>query len=418
MGFWLISGLIAVVAVAIMLAALLRQKAETADAAATFDMQVYRDQLKELDRDLARGTVTAGEVERTRTEISRRLLEADRKAQKGTQTGQAPTGLTYGAAVIAVLIVAGGGFFLYDRLGAAGYPDLGLKVRMAAAKEARETRPSQAEAEAELPAWAGPPLEAPDDYVALVDRLRTAVADRPNDIEGQMLMSDHEAALGNYVAAHTAAARIIDLKGDGATAGDYAKLADLMILATDGYVSPEAETALAGGLNIDPNNHVSLYYTGLMYAQTGRPDIAFRLWRGLLEDGPQDGPWLVPIRAQIEGLGAMAGVDYTAPAAPAPMAPMVPGMPGPTAEDVEAAGDMTAEEQQDMVQGMVSNLMERLATEGGPAADWARLINALGVMGNAERAQAIYEEAKGRFEGRDEDLATLHAAAVAAGISE
>ena len=42
-----------------------------------YDRAVYRDQLQEVERDLARGTVTAGEAGAARLEIQRRLLAAD-----------------------------------------------------------------------------------------------------------------------------------------------------------------------------------------------------------------------------------------------------------------------------------------------------------------------------------------------------
>ena len=55
--------------------ALLRARSDVQSAAA-FDLKVYRDQLNEVDRDLARGTLAADEADRLRTEVSRRLLEA------------------------------------------------------------------------------------------------------------------------------------------------------------------------------------------------------------------------------------------------------------------------------------------------------------------------------------------------------
>ena len=71
-----------------------------------------------------------------------------------------------------------------------------------------------------------------------------------------------------------------------------------------------------------------------------------------------------------------------------------------------------------MIRGMVEQLSDRLASEGGPAADWARLITSLGVLGEGERAKAILAEAEGRFAGRDADLAVIRAAAVQAGVAE
>ena len=71
-----------------------------------------------------------------------------------------------------------------------------------------------------------------------------------------------------------------------------------------------------------------------------------------------------------------------------------------------------------MIRGMVDQLSDRLATDGGPVTDWARLITSLGVLGEGERAKAIYTEAQTRFAGREAELATLRTAAEAAGVAE
>ena len=100
MSFWIFTGALALVATGAMVVAMLRRREGAAEASASFDVQVYRDQLKELDRDMARGTIGKPEGERARVEISRRLLEADRKAQAGSQAHTAPAGLTYVTAAI------------------------------------------------------------------------------------------------------------------------------------------------------------------------------------------------------------------------------------------------------------------------------------------------------------------------------
>jgi cytochrome c-type biogenesis protein CcmH len=79
---------------------------------------------------------------------------------------------------------------------------------------------------------------------------------------------------------------------------------------------------------------------------------------------------------------------------------------------------MTPEERQDMVRGMVAQLSERLATQGGSAGEWARLIAAYGVLGETDRAQAIWAEAQQRFAGRAADLEVVRAAAAQAGVAE
>ena len=75
--FWLIAAAIAACAAWVLLAPL-RTPARVAAPAESADMRIYRDQLAEVDRDLARGTLDEGEAARLRIEVQRRLLDADR----------------------------------------------------------------------------------------------------------------------------------------------------------------------------------------------------------------------------------------------------------------------------------------------------------------------------------------------------
>ena len=86
--------------------------------------------------------------------------------------------------------------------------------------------------------------------------------------------------------------------------------------------------------------------------------------------------------------------------------------------EMEAAAEMTPEAHKAMVQGMVERLAERLASEGGSAAEWARLVTALATLGETTRARAIRDEAEGVFAAGPGDLALIRAAAAAAGIGE
>jgi len=60
-----------------------------------------------------------------------------------------------------------------------------------------------------------------------------------------------------------------------------------------------------------------------------------------------------------------------------------------------------------MIQGMVSRLSERLSTEGGSPNEWARLINALGILGEFKNANSAWEEAKTIFKGSPNALKIL-----------
>lgn len=404
--FWTATLLLATAMAGLLVLALMRGQRHTGPAE-TFDLQVYRDQLGEVDRDLGRGVISEEDAERLRTEISRRILTADAKAQEQADAGTQPPVLGAVTAAVIGSMLVGGSYYIYTQIGAPGYGDLGLASRMEMAEIARENRPSQQDAEGQVPQTGSP--EVQPEYAALVDRLRGAVAERPGDLQGHVLLARSEAAMGNYVAAYSAQQQVLSIKGDAATGKDYADLADMMILAAGGYVSPEAERVLEAALTREPENDVALYYMGLMMAQTGRPDIAFRLWDRLVRQSPPDASWLPPILSQIEEMAFRAGVaDYQVPS--------IPGMPGPSAADVEAAGEMSAEDRQDMIRGMVANLSDRLATQGGTPEEWARLISSLGVLGDEAQAIAVWNNAQEVFADNPDALEIVREGARAAGL--
>ncbi len=418
MAFWLIIGLMILVVLAAFARALLQTRESGATSAADFDIGVYKDQLNELERDLNRGTLAPEEAERARLEISRRLLAADKAREASDQGKGAPTAATYTALILSAVLLIGGGYVVYYQLGAnqigqPTYPDMPLAGRIDAAAETRATRPSQAEVEAEMPLWGGPPAETPADYIELMDKLRAAVAERPDDLQGNELLALHEGRLGNFIAAHEAKARALAAMGDTARAGDFAQYVDLLALAAGGYVSPEGEQALTEILRREPDNLVARYYSGLMLAQIGRPDTAFALWRDLLRDSPPDAAWVEPVRAQIGMLADMAGVDYTLPPLPQTMAPLA----GPSAEDMAAAADMSPEDRAAMIENMVEQLMARMASEGGSPQEWAQLITALATLDRTERAIAIWQESQQTFADYPAELAMINDAATGAGLT-
>ncbi|MEI4486887.1 c-type cytochrome biogenesis protein CcmI [Frigidibacter sp. MR17.14] len=409
MVFWIFSGLVALLVALALGRALLRPSAGPSGAAA-FDLTVYRGQLAEVERDLARGTLAPEDAARARTEISRKILEADRRLASETAAAQ-PRRATQAMAALGAVALAGA-FLLYGWIGAPGYSDLPMHARFEMAQRLYAQRLPQAEAEAQAKAQT-PPAPAPQPEVAeLMDRLRAVLKERPDDIEGLTLLARNEGALGNFAAAAAAQARLVAVKGDAASAEEIAMQAEAMILAAGGLVSPEAETVLRAALAKDRDNQTARYYMGLMMAQSGRPDQTFRVWADLLEEGPADAPWAKPIRAAMPELAWVAGEpDYQLPAAGS-------ALPGPSAADVAATQDMSPEDRQQMIRGMVEQLNDRLARQGGSGDEWARLIAALGVLGETERARAIFTEAEDHFAASPDDLAKVTAAARQAGVSQ
>lgn len=410
--FWLIACALAVLVTLVFVLALRKGQAIAEDNA-QYDIRVYKDQLSEVEKDLARGILSEEDAERTRLEISRRILEADRAASERVSAGRGSRTGTIVGVVICAAIVVGGSVAIYARYGAPGYPDMPLSARIAAADEVRATRPTQAEAEEQLPVGAPAP-EASEEFLTLLEQLRRVVDERPNDPQGLALLARNEAAMGNFKDAYAAQSRLIALKGDEATPSDFADLADMMILAAGGYISPEAEAALNAALERQPRNGVARYYMGLLQAQVGRFDLAFQTWRGLLEESTPNAPWIPAIRQGLPELAFRAGVNYELPA----LVAQTPALRGPDAAAIEAAGDMSAEDRQAFIRNMVEQLNDRLASEGGNAQEWAQLIGALSTLGESERAQAIYAEALNVFAEDAASLSLIRSAGASAGLSE
>lgn len=408
--FWIITSLLALGACAFLAVSILRAQSNLRHSA-DYDLKVYRDQLADVKRDKERGVLTEEDAERAMTEISRRILAADSAMQVEHAAAQSSSLLRYGVIAGLGVVLVGGSFLLYRDLGAPGYGDLSLSSRIEQAYIARKTRPSQDSAEASLNGASIAP-DAPADYLDLVEKLRLAVAQRPDDLQGANLLATHEMRLGNAVAAHKAFSQVLRIKGEDASGEDYATYADMLVIAAGGYVSPQAEGALVAALKRDPESGIARYYSGLMMMQVGRPDVAFRAWATLLQDSPDDAAWVAPIRAQIEDLAFRAGVDYELP----PL--KEPELAGPTSEDIENASEMSAAERQEMIKGMVARLSDRLANEGGSAEEWARLIGALGVLGDADRAALIWQNAKDVFADRPKDLDVIRKTARDLGITQ
>ncbi len=173
------------------------------------------------------------------------------------------------------------------------------------------------------------------------------------------------------------------------TGADYANHAYLQIAAAGGYVSPEAEAALSEALRREPDNRLArlLFRHDVRASGSARHDL--RAMEPLLQNAPPGDPFAAcdpsPDRT---GRRRSRGALYPARRAARPVRGRYRG-----------SGEMTADDRTGMIRGMVEGLSDRLASEGGPPEDWARLITALGVLGETDRATAIWTEAQQVFAG-------------------
>jgi len=398
--FLSVAGVMALLVLALVFAPVLTGRVRS-DRRASHDMQVYRDQLREIELDETRGILSAEEARGTKVEISRRLLAAADAEAAESEAAMAPRAVSRLVAPTLIVASLAAVWALYSRIGAPGYPDLPLEIRLERIAEARANRPDQAAVEAMIAAEATgqtPVTPSPRDQ-ALLDQLEAVLEDRPGEVQGQRLMARSLGSLGRWSEARMAQEKVIGILGDDVAATDLVEWAELMILATDGYVSPEAETALARALELDAANPLGRYYSGLVLLQDGRPEETYRVWIALLRESPPDAPWIMPIEAQIGEVAALAGLPPPEP------------VPGPTRAEIDAAGEMSEDDRDAMIGEMVGQLAERLATEGGPPGEWARLIRSLGVVGRIRDASEVWDEARTAYADDPRALATLEEAA-------
>lgn len=337
------------------------------------DAAIYRDQLAELERDIARGTISPAEAQGARTEIARRLITATRRAKQADDLSPAPAATSRLTAAIALVAAPALAALLYLSIGAPGAPDQPLAGR---SKAERTGLPSQERAE-QLAADRRPaPPELDPEYVKLVERLERIVESRPMEIQGHRLLARSLARSGRWVDARKAYDRLIGILGENATAEDQASHAEAMIFAAAGYVSPQAISALEAALKIEPGLATARYYAGIALRQSGRSDEAVALWQALLQED----------QASVQPRGAEWQAALAALIAETTGRPV----PGPTREDVKTAEDMTPEDRQAMIAGMVARLEDRLTAQGGEAEEWVRLIDAYMKLGKTDEAKRVY----------------------------
>ena len=402
--FWLVCAAVTTLAIAAVYAPMWREYAPDAkpDIGADTDIDIYRDQLEEVDRDLARGLLDTAEADRTRVEISRRLLYADTNTRNSV-TSAPRTSTSVVMAVLAIAILLGAGVTYY-KLGAPGYGDVPRAQRIADSEKRRENRPSQEDAEGanpEIDAISQADISTREILLAL----RGVAFERPYEVQAWTFLAKTEASVGNMQRASRAQERAISLMGEAAIGPDYARLLDFLVTGVQGYVSPEVEAITVNLLQSDPDNTAGQYYAGLLYAQNDRPDRAFSFWRSVIENSDQDTLYWNSAASQISDVAAQLGIDYA-----------LPDQRGPTADDLAEAQDMTDQDRNTMIKGMVRQLADRLATEGGPPQDWARLISPLAVLGETETSLIVLSEAETIFGGDVQAVGILRSAAKEVGL--
>ncbi len=328
------------------------------------EIELYRDQLAEVGRDLERGVIGPAEAEAARIEVSRRLLgaaDAAERAKSAPLVARSPRRLI---AVLLLLAVPVFSLGLYLSLGSPDLPDAPFAPRIAVS-------PDQL------------PLDA------LILKVEKHLKDNPADQRGWEVLAPAYIRQGNYPAAINAWNRAILLGGE--TASRLAARGEAEVLAANGGVPAAARDDFAKAVALDAQEPRAQFYLGVAEIEDGHKDKAATRWRALLAAAPKDAPWRGSIEAELAALTKMPA-------------------PGPTAEQAGAAANMTPEARQQMIGGMVSGLAARLEQNPNDLDGWLRLVRAYGVLGKQDEAKAALTRARTAFAADKTALAELDAA--------
>jgi cytochrome c-type biogenesis protein CcmH len=292
--FWSIAVLLAVVALAFVLPALLGRRgatrAATPDAA---NVALHRDQLRELDADLAAGTLSPEQRDEARREIEQRLLD---DVRAGNDTRAIPAGGRRTAWVVAAAVPVAA-LLLYFAVGnpAALAPG-------AAAGDGHGVTRQQIE--------------------GMVERLAARMKENPDDAEGWAMLGRSYAVLDRHVEAAAAYANAVKrAQPDAQLLADYA---DVLAMARGRNLKGEPERLIAQALKLDPRNVKALLLAGTVAFQDQKFKDAIAYWERILKVVQPDSAIADSVHDSIADARKLAGggakPEPARLAAPAPAA--------------------------------------------------------------------------------------------------
>jgi cytochrome c-type biogenesis protein CcmH len=289
--FWVIAVLLAAGALAFVLPPLLRgRRAAPGAAVEATNVAVYRDQLRELEADLAAGTLAREQYDEARRELEARLLadvQGGAAAPRTATTGR----VAAMAAGIAIPIAA---VLLYLAVGNPG----------ALAPESESHGITRAQ------------------IVNMVDRLAARMKENPEDATGWVMLGRSYSVLDRFPEAAEAYANAVKrAPPDAQLLADYA---DALAMAQGRRLQGEPERLIAKALAIDPRNVKALALAGTAAFENKDFQGAIVQWRKILDIVPADSDMATSIRDSIADAQQLAGGPVAAPTAPVKPAAAAP----------------------------------------------------------------------------------------------
>jgi cytochrome c-type biogenesis protein CcmH len=333
---------------------------------ATSEAAFYKAQLDEIQRDVERGLLPQSEAASARAEAARRLISTRSEAPRPALRSAARYRFAAAALIaIGVPVIA---LPLYAYLGRPQMPDEPLASR--------------------------PPASlASSDIEAAVAGVEAHLIAKPDDGKGWAVIAPVYMRLERYEDAARAYSEALRLLGeDGARRAAYG---EALVAAAGGVVTDNAREAFMKALADEPGLPQARFYLALAAEQDGKKDDAIRDYESLIADASPDARWVDAVKTRLASLK---------------------GEPPP-----QAVPDATAaapEAQKAMIEGMVSRLANRLASNGGSVDEWARLIRAYTVLHEADKAKAALADARKALAPDPNAVASLDALAHDLGLGD
>lgn len=343
--FWVIAAVLTLAASLAVLLPLTRRAEDEADT--SHDLEVYRDQLGEVDKDAARGLIAPSDAEQARAEIARRIIKLDAEGTPASKGSSQLAPRVVGA--IAVLAVPLLSWSIYTATGSPDVPSQPLSARL-----------SQKPADSSV-----------DELIA---RAEAHLVANPSDGRGWDVLAPIYLRMSRADDAVTAYRNAIRI--EGSTAAREAGLGEAIAGSSGGIVTSDARMAFEAALKFEPANPKARYFLALALAQEGKVAEAAIVWRQLNDSLPADSPWRpVTEQAIAQAEGRTAPPNETAAA------------PGPNQGDIDAAASMSSGDRTAMIEGMVATLDEKLRQNPRDPEGWLRLVRSYQVLGKTELAQ-------------------------------
>jgi cytochrome c-type biogenesis protein CcmH len=280
--FWIAAGLLTALVVVILCWPLLRQRHSASTSRKAINTAIYRDQMAELDRDLASGAVARDDHATAREELERRVLEdvADDNAAVVAAPRRLPlTGLALGVALPAAALA------LYFSLGNPAALDPSAQ---------KSAAPTAAEVE------------------KMVATLAEKLEKNPENLQGWVMLGRSYKVMGRF----DEAARAFEKAGSAMESEPELMLevAELSAEQNQGKVEGKGLELLKQVLKDQPDNPQALVLAGTdAYFRQNYPDAA-RYWERVLAQVPPDSEDARNLTAGLEKIRSMMGQPAAKPA--------------------------------------------------------------------------------------------------------